>query len=682
MRKTSMFLVGFLVLSAGSTGAETITLESMVVTGSKEKQDEQVIEKEVLRTHKVMDLAEILSDEMVDATLIRKSAYGNEVAIRGFGKSNLRVFLDDSILEGACGSRKDPGLSLVNLLAVDRLDVRMGPCDVRHPGALGGSINVLTRNPRDGFRAETLLKGGSYGFFSGGLLSSGGNEDVQGLLGYNYAQSGQYRDGCGRKLSSFATAPGYNALGLNMNAFDKHDAWGKLLVHPGERQSLLFSFHFGLAQDVLTPRVEFDTENEQTYLGSVRYTIKDLCSFSDRLDVEFYRNQVNHNPTQIFREMALDKMKRNHVVSTFTGGRVENLQETSFADLTYGFDIYQQNWDGEMYLVETGAVFDAELIPDVDSLDAGLFVDATKSFDRWSLTLGLRGDYYTTEAHKPLPNTVSKLGITANGQTRYLPSGYVSAIWFLTDAVSLYGALGHSVRPPTGVELYLQPPRGAAFAGNPTLKPTRNTEVDLGVEVHHGRLALFTNFFYSYLEDFIYQQAPPKTWVNIDAEMFGASGRLDVDLWYNFSVSGAVAYVRGIKKTFPTWNGAVTNTDLNLAEIPPLKTRLALGYNTRKLFGTFEWIHSEPANQVDIEAGEVKLAGWDVLNARIGYEPWDFLVLVFGVDNSLDACYAVANSYEFDVVSGSGAHPPIVYEPGRFFFGTFTLRYDSLWGKS
>lgn len=67
--------------------------------------------------------------------------------------------------------------------------------------------------------------------------------------------------------------------------------------------------------------------------------------------------------------------------------------------------------------------------------------------------------------------------------------------------------------------------------------------------------------------------------------------------------------------------------------------------------------------------------GWNVFNLRIGYLPRDFITLNFGIDNLFDECYAVANSYEFDVVSGSGANPPIVNEPGRVFYGGLTLSF-------
>ena len=173
----SMFIAGEALLYAG-----TITLDTIVVTAPKEEGPEKKIESKTLKTHKVVDLAEILSDEMVEATMIRKGGYGNEVAIRGFGQSNLRVLIDDGLLEGACGSRKDPSLSHINMLTVDKIEVRLGPFDVTKAGALGGSINVVTKKPQEGFHGEILGKGGSCDFWSGGFYVTGGNNKVQELL--------------------------------------------------------------------------------------------------------------------------------------------------------------------------------------------------------------------------------------------------------------------------------------------------------------------------------------------------------------------------------------------------------------------------------------------------------------------------------------------------------------------
>ncbi|MDY6864157.1 MAG: TonB-dependent receptor plug domain-containing protein, partial [Thermodesulfobacteriota bacterium] len=401
-----IFLIQGVLIYADEPGETTFYLGEIVVTAPRDEGDEKSrIESKTLKTHKVVDLAEILSDEMVEATMIRKGAYGNEVAIRGFGQSNLRVLIDDGLLEGACGSRKDPSLSHINRLTVDKIEVRQGPFDVTKAGALGGSINVVTKKPEKGFHSEIITKGGSYDFLSSGFYLTGGNKFIQGLIGYNYSESDQYEDGNGNKLYSFA--PGgrpYNVKGRDMKAFKKQDVWGKLQLTPKENQTILFSHTCGDAEDIMAPRVRMDMEDEKTYLSKGSYIITDMGNSSKKLSFSFYRNKIEHNPYDKYRILAGAPPfhLHNDVESTITGGKIENEQLTEFAMFTYGIDIYKRNWQGDMYRDDTGTVFDDELIPDVDTYNYGLYGKADKYFDKWSLSIGLRYDRFETKADENL----------------------------------------------------------------------------------------------------------------------------------------------------------------------------------------------------------------------------------------------------------------------------------------
>jgi len=88
------------------------------------------------------------------------------------------------------------------------------------------------------------------------------------------------------------------------------------------------------------------------------------------------------------------------------------------------------------------------------------------------------------------------------------------------------------------------------------------------------------------------------------------------------------------------------------------------------LFGTLEWVHSNAATAIDEEVGEQKMKAWDILNLRAGYR-FKRCTLNLGIDNLCDRTYAVANSYEWDVLGGTGANAAIVNEPGRFYYASF-----------
>jgi iron complex outermembrane receptor protein len=664
----------FIFFGRVSTYGDTITLDTIVVNADRNDANEKNIDAEILKTHKVVDLAEIISDEMIEATMIRKGGYGNEVSIRGFGKSNLRVLVDNGLLEGACGSRKDPSLSHINMLAVDKLEVRHGPFDVTMAGALGGSINVVTRKPRKEFSGEILTKAGSYDFISSGFYTTGGNEKVQGLIGYNYSQSNPYEDGDGNKLYKFAPeGRPYNAKGERIKAFEKHDVWGKLQFVPVENQTILFSYAYGEADNIMSPRAEMDIDSEKTYLGRVDYSIINPVNFSDKLMLSFYQNRVKHEPFDTYRALVDNPSfhRHNEVKSTITGGKIENKKSAWSVGFTYGVDVYKQNWKGDMYRDDTGVNMDDELIPDVNTYDFGMYMKVDKNYDSLSLNVGFRYDRFESRADEDLKQSIAVTSTNKNNDDLF--SGYLSAEYALNGHAFVFGGIGQSIRTPTAVERYLQSP-SPYFHGNPDLDATKNREFDLGFQLTGQTVSFRTKAFYSDLDDYIYQQGKQtfdshQTWTNIDAHLYGVDVKMVADIISGFSLEAAAAWQRGRKDSNPEHN-----TDNDLAEVPPLKTKLALHYDTPVFFGILEYIHSENADNVDTYAGEKALSGWDVVNFRAGWN-YRMLTLNVGVENIFDRHYAVANSYEWDVVSGSGANPAIVYEPGRFFYTSVSFQF-------
>ncbi len=682
-----MILVGYSSVYAGEekidntflladASQESFQLDTMIVTGTANKDEQERIESRKLRSHNVVDLSEILADELVEVQMIRKSGYGNEVSMRGFGQENMKVLLDGGILEGACGSRKDPSLSHINMLTVQKMILQQGPFDVTKPGCLGGYVDVITKKPKAGFEGELLGKIGSYGFHSGGITTSGGNDKVQALIGYNYSESDPYEDGSGNKLWSVreGLSASYNEKGRDEKAFQKQDVWGKLQFTPSENHTILLEHTYGNAQNILTPRVVFDTEEEITNMTKASWEMSNLGSLSEKLTISFYRNEVEHNPFQELRNVPVPK--NNKVESTITGGGIKNLTDTGFATLTYGIDIYHRDWWGDVYNSLTGAKLNEYLIPSVQTTNLGGYLQADKTFEKWSLGLGARVDRFEQEADEDL--VFSSTVTDENSQVDYLLGGQASANYFLNDYVTFFGGVGRSYRTPTSTERYIQ--GNASFFGNPTLKPTANTEFDLGFAYERQKWSLRAKLFYSDLKDYIYQEktlAGYKSYTNIDAHIWGGDIKAAVNLACGFSLEGGLAYQQGRKDSFPD-----NNDDKELGQIAPLKGKLALKYNgdetpgqkSSGLFGTIEWVHSDAAEDIDSDAGEQELAAWDIMNLRIGYG-FKRYTLNIGMDNVFDRDYTVANSYEWDVIGGSGANPAVVSEPGRLLYATVSVKW-------
>ena len=290
--------------------------------------------------------------------------------------------------------------------------------------------------------------------------------------------------------------------------------------------------------------------------------------------------------------------------------------------------------------------------------------------------LGLRYDRFQQKAGEELvySSTISD----TNRQVDHLLGGHISANYFISDAVMLFLGAGRSYRTPTATERYIQ--GNPSFFGNPNLQPTANTECDLGVKYRLRRWKFQAKVFYSFLDDYIYQEYHPdgyRSYTNIDAHMYGGDITAGVDLLTSLTLEAALAYQRGRKDTYPE-----NNSDADLGQISPLKGRLALKYNKERpfgqqnagLYGTIEWVHSNSASRKDTDVGEKQLAAWDIMNLRVGYR-YQNISLNVGIDNVFDREYAVANSYEWDVISGTGATPAIVNEPGRFFYASLGYQW-------
>ncbi len=118
------------------------------------------------------------------------------------------------------------------------------------------------------------------------------------LLGFNYSESGQYQDGSGKSLWQVrqGMAAPYKLSGQKAKAFQKDDLWGKLQITPDLNQTILLEHTYGKATDIVTPRVAFDIEKDITQMSRASWEARNLGSWSNKLTLSFYRNDVEHDP--------------------------------------------------------------------------------------------------------------------------------------------------------------------------------------------------------------------------------------------------------------------------------------------------------------------------------------------------------------------------------------------------
>ena len=127
---------------------------------------------------------------------ITQSTTFAEIYIRGVGSSNVYAGTDPSAtvqVDGVYLAR--PYSQFADFLDVDRVEVLRGPQGTLYGrNAIAGTINIVSQQPSDDFKAEERLTGGNYslletqGYMSGPLIPG----TLQGSVAYTYIEHSPY----------------------------------------------------------------------------------------------------------------------------------------------------------------------------------------------------------------------------------------------------------------------------------------------------------------------------------------------------------------------------------------------------------------------------------------------------------------------------------------------------------
>jgi len=156
-----------------------------------------------------------------------------------------------------------------------------------------------------------------------------------------------------------------------------------------------------------------------------------------------------------------------------------------------------------------------------------------------------------------------------------------------------------------------------------------------------------------------------RSYQNADARIAGGEILISYVLNRKIFLSSDLSYVRGTRKVVPE-RGILTES---LAEMPPIRSRTSLRYETSRFFGEIESIFSGPQNNVDSVLGEQRTPGHGIANLKTGLK-LKGLAMKLTLGNIFGRTYYESLSYQRDPFR-SGAR---VYEPGRNFFINLSYR--------
>ena len=171
--------------------ADPLELESMLVTagGRAQRRSEisvpiaEVTAREIRRVS--APSVESLLSQMPGLQSQAGAPTGSNIMIRGIGGSRVLVLVDGQPAGGALLENRD--LSRVSLSGVERVEVVKGPLSSLYgTDALGGVVNVVTRDPEAGFRADARALSGGAGRYEADANVHGGGD-------FRYRASGSWR---------------------------------------------------------------------------------------------------------------------------------------------------------------------------------------------------------------------------------------------------------------------------------------------------------------------------------------------------------------------------------------------------------------------------------------------------------------------------------------------------------
>jgi iron complex outermembrane receptor protein len=592
------------------------------------------------------------------------------VVVRGFQRGDLNVFIDGQRVYGACPNRMDPPAFHVDFAEVERVEVAKGPFDLKSQGSVGGTVNIVTRRPEEGAKLDTNLAAGSYGYVNPSAAASYGSSSLSVLGGISYRTSDAYADGAGQRFTEITN---FKESAVHDRAFKVGTAWGRAGWSPTQDDQLQLSYTRQNVDRNFYPYLKMDAIYDDTDRVSVRYDREKDSGSLSKLAAQGYFNRVGHWMTDEFRTSSLG-VPRSYMMGTLAntqtyGGRVDmQLQEVEL-----GVEAFNRFWGAQTELAGMGYRPQYSL-PDVTLRDIGVYAEYSHSLsDAFSLTVGGRLDHARSFADEAKANTnlyFAYNGTRSTSAADTFPSGKLRLTYHAAPGLELSGGLGHTVRVPEQNERYFALQRmGSDWVGNPDLVPTRNTGVDAALTFETRGFYLGGSLYFNWIADSVVLHDQEKanaipgvmspkarSYSNLDATMWG--GEIDAG-WAvtdRLNLSGDLSYVSGTKKTAPE----LDIFSENLAEIPPLRSRLRLRYDTWRWFVLGEGVFSARQENVDTDLGEQVTPGYAIANVRIGIR-YRRLTVSVGVNNLFDKYYFEHLSYYRDPFA-SGVRVP---EPGR-----------------
>ncbi|MCP5142436.1 MAG: TonB-dependent copper receptor [Chromatiales bacterium] len=610
----------------------------------------------------------------------RMGGHGIDPVIRGQTQTQLNILLDGAYVHGGCPNRMDPPTAYAPIETFDKVTIIKGSQTVRYGGGGSGGTVLLEREGKPLSAGETLRGKVGAGYRGNSDTKDGfadltvGNETswVRGIATAKDADN--YKDGDGVEVRSAYAEKALNLQGGFINDATRIDVG----IDLSRSDDILFA---GAGMD--SPQADADT-----YRLRVRHDAE-VGPFA-AIDADISVAEVTHVMDNYTLRNQTGTRMRAPSTSDTVSGRLSGDIAVGESIWTVGVDFQNNEREADRYN-DTANNKNSVLWPGVEIDQSGVFAELDMPMgERDVFKAGVRYDRVEASAsragEKPAmlaPNTLYTMyyGTTARDVSEDNVGGFLRYEKGLDSVPGIaWVGLSRSVRTADATERYMASNGAAAsrWIGNPNIDPEQHHQIEVGLDIDWGDVAVNGAVYYNDVSDYILRDAAhgqtgillndnATIYRNVDAELYGyeIGGALRFDA--NWSMKGSLAYVHA------------TNTSDNraIAQTPPLEGTVNLDYATTGWSVGTQLRVADKQTRVDddvttgsgLDVGQT--AGYWVFDVYGTVAPTKTSQVRFGVDNLFDEAYAnhLNRSNSFDPTQVQ------VNEPGRSVWARFNWSF-------
>lgn len=432
---------------------EDIELEKITVTVSRIREDRSsvarnvdvVTEKEIENTQ-AKDLTQVLTD----LTSVNISDYGQlgaskTIRMRGSTASQVLVLVDDRPINNPRDGTTD--LSSIPMDNVERVEIVHGPgSDLYGAGAMGGTLNIITKNPpREKQKTELYSSFGTFRTYTERFSHGARVSKLGYLISTEYQNSGGFR-----------TNTEFDAKDMNTKFEYSIDDDNTLALNSGLYRSMA-----GAPGSAVSLDIDDKQENIKNY-QDFNWSFKPDDSLA--LSMKAYQNYDRLEFSENTAGSAFDTQNKKDIHTTKVRGYDLQMNRQFF-----------ENYQGILGFNYVGNFNDStSSAKHRYTVRAGYVENRLELFNSLKLNFGARLDDYS------------------NFGTEINPS--FSSFYPIRDNIKLRGSISRSFRAPTFNDLYW-PDEGWA-RGNPNVKPEKGLTKEIGIQAEVGRYTAFSLTYY------------------------------------------------------------------------------------------------------------------------------------------------------------------------------------------